>query len=192
MHEMAALRLNDSGHNYGWVSIVLHWLTAAAIIALWIVGDSIDADGGKYFDQTLRLHTTIGLSMYPFLAARIFWRLHCGHPGRLPTQGRIAFSTGKFTHYVMIYCLLALIVSGPLMAWAGALPLRLFDRALPAPFGPSLPLFNVLHEIHVFASSALALLALAHICSVFIHMMIPKDKTFDKIMTPGRRNTPDN
>ena len=36
-------RFADTSISYGWVSIVLHWLTATVVIALWFLGQSIDS-----------------------------------------------------------------------------------------------------------------------------------------------------
>ena len=86
------MRTTDTRTGYGWVSIALHWTTAIIVLTLWFVGSSIQSDPGTQ-ESTLRLHTSIAITAYLLLWARVIWRLKIGHPGPplppcLPRVGR--------------------------------------------------------------------------------------------------------
>jgi len=178
---MPQSRLQDTARGYGWISIGLHWISAIAIVAIWIAGNSIGAGGGD-FEAALRLHTSLALSAYAVLAARIFWRLKSGHPGRLPTQWRISFGLGMLLHYGLLLCMIGMLVSGPLLAWCGGLPLQLFDWTLLPPVTPKPAAFALLQKFHATTASLLMIGVLLHILGVLFHLPIAKDRTFEKMM----------
>ena len=80
------MRTTDTRTGYGWVSIALHWTTAIIVLTLWFVGSSIHSDPETQ-DSTLRLHTSIAITAYLLLWARVIWRFKIGHPGPLPNPG---------------------------------------------------------------------------------------------------------
>ena len=85
-------RLRDTAAGYGWISIALHWITGVAVLVLLFVGSSIASAEDR--DGMVLLHTSIALSSYAFLWARIVWRVRTGHPGPLPNQRRSFFLVG--------------------------------------------------------------------------------------------------
>jgi len=173
-------RWYDSADGYGWISILLHWVVAALILVLWFVGDSIVADpsGGAR-----RLHTTLGLTAYALLWARVIWRLRSGHPRRLAKQGPLTYLAGKAIHYVMIGALTVLLFSGPLQALSAGQPLHLFDLTMQTPAIPWL--FAPMHTVHRWAATVLILCVIAHIIAVVKHIIWDRDGSFDRIMVPG-------
>jgi len=68
--------LNDTAKRYGWGSIALHWLGAALVIALFLVGEQLEELGrGPARDDVLWLHVSLGSIAVVLLTARIVWRL---------------------------------------------------------------------------------------------------------------------
>jgi cytochrome b561 len=64
--------LLDQPDSFGWVSIVVHWLTTIIIIALWFIGRSIaEQDSVADIDARRGLHVTIGLTVWLLLLFRI-------------------------------------------------------------------------------------------------------------------------
>ena len=110
------MRTTDTRTGYGWVSIALHWTTAIIVLTLWFVGSSIQSDPGTQ-ESTLRLHTSIAITAYLLLWARVIWRLKIGHPGPLPKQGGLFYQIGKYTHYTMCVAIAFMLITGPLMLW---------------------------------------------------------------------------
>src|SRR5262245_32849023 len=104
----------DRRSGYGWISIALHWLAAAAILVLLFLGDSIGAGG----QEARGLHTTVAACIWLALALRVGWRLVQGHPERMATQGKFSYLAGKAVHFILLAAISLMLVSGPLAGWA--------------------------------------------------------------------------
>ncbi len=122
----------DRDGGYGWISIALHWLTAAAILVLLFAGDSIGVVGA----EARNIHTTIATCAWAILAIRIVWRLQQGHPPRAPEQSRLSFNLGMAVHYILLVAIALMLASGPLAGWASGGGFNVFSFHVPgSPIG---------------------------------------------------------
>jgi cytochrome b561 len=176
------LQLADTRTGYGWISIGLHWLTAILVVVMLFVGNSIPGPDGVYADK-LRLHTSLAFVFYIALWFRIYWRFAQGHPGPLPRQTGVFFLIGKYLHFSLLVALAGMLVSGPVMAWAGGFPVEVFSAfTLPPMIGLSPTAFVVSHTVHVACATYLALGVLVHMAGAAKHFFINNDGTIDKIL----------
>ena len=74
------MRVQDTDSGYGWISIALHWLAAAIVLAMWTIGIMSQAAAEADAPALVHLHTTIGVTAYLLLWGRIIWRFAVGHP----------------------------------------------------------------------------------------------------------------
>lgn len=175
----------DRDGGYGWISIALHWLAAAAILVLLFTGDSIASTGL----ETRHIHTTIATAVWLVLAARIVWRLMQGHPPRPPGHGKLTFLAGVAMHYVLLAAIGLMLVSGPLAGWASGQGIRIFSIHLPGA-APAQPLLHAFAQsVHIFGATTLAIGTSLHIAGVLKHMFFDRDRTLDRIMAPPARKT---
>lgn len=169
----------DRDNGYGWISIALHWLTAAAILALLFAGDSISVAGGA----ARNIHTTIGACAWLLLAARVVWRLWQGHP-RPPGVGEVSFRIGLIVHYALLLGILLMLASGPVAGLASGgfeiLGLHV-PGVLPA------DVYGVARLAHVSGAWILGIGTLLHVAGVLKHMFVDRDHTLDRIMVPPPR-----
>lgn len=180
---MRRLRGSDRDGGYGWISIGLHWLTAAAILALLFAGDSIGVVGA----DARTFHTTLGACAWVMLAARIVWRLVEGHPPRAPGQHQVSFYAGMAVHYVLLAAIALMLVSGPLAGWASGGGIDVFGLHLPGA-EPALPgLYGLSRWLHIAGAVLLAAGTSLHVAGVLKHMFVDKDRTLDRIMVPPTR-----
>src|SRR5579872_934060 len=114
----ADMRVSDTADGYGWISIALHWLAAAVVLTMFVIGTMSQGAAREDYAGLVHLHTTIGLCAYVLLWGRIVWRFMVGHPGPLPKQGVAFFTIGKYFHFVFLVAIAAMLVTGPLMVWA--------------------------------------------------------------------------
>jgi cytochrome b561 len=184
------MRLKDGRTDFGWISIGLHWTGAILVLALLFIGNSIRSPETAMQSNMLRLHTTLALVFYVLLWARVVWRFRVGHPAPLPKQKPFTYAVGAWFHYVLLMALGAMLVSGPLMAWAGDLPLRVWDLRIRSPFGASPALFPAMRAVHVAAATVLGWGTLLHLLAVLKHTVIDRDGSFDKIMEPMKQPAP--
>lgn len=178
------IRWQDGPRSFGWVSILLHWFGAAVIVTLLFAGDSINASKGLSGDAALRFHTTLALCAYALLWTRVIWRVAKGHPRRLPRQSRGSYAIATPAHWILLAALAVMLVTGPTMAWAGGLPLRLFSLDIPSPIAPTFWLFQAMHAGHLAAAWILGWGTLLHVLAVIKHVAVDRDGSFDRMMVP--------
>ena len=183
------MRTQDTRTGYGWISIALHWLTAILILTIWFIGSSIQADLAEGSTDTLRLHTSLAISAYVLLWARIIWRFKQGHPDATPEQRGVFYQIGKYTHYAILAAIAAMLISGPLMVWARGDPIYVFDWfTIPGPFGMSMDLYAFLHGIHVWGSRVIIIGTVLHLGGVYKHAAFNQDGTFGKMLVASRED----
>jgi cytochrome b561 len=182
------VRFKDTNTGYGWLSIALHWFTAIAVLVLLFVGDTISTLEGQERDSALLLHTSIAITSYVFLWARIVLRFAHGHPGPLPKQHGPFFWIGKYTHYALLVALAAMLITGPLMVWFGGAAIGVWDWfVIPSPFEQSFAIRDGLHRVHAASAVMILLLTVLHIAGVYKHAAFNQDGTFGKMLIPAKR-----
>jgi cytochrome b561 len=181
------MRTRDTKTGYGWISIALHWLTAILILTIWFIGSSIQSNLAAGSTDTLRLHTSIAIAAYVLIWARIIWRLKQGHPEAMPQQKGVFYEIGRFTHYLILAAVAAMLISGPLMVWSRGEPIFVFDWfTIPGPFGMNMELYTFLHGIHVWGSRIIIIGTVLHLGGVYKHAAFNQDGTFGKMLVASR------
>jgi cytochrome b561 len=181
---------SDTKSGYGWVSIVLHWITAVTVVAMLTIGSLSQGATVDLHTRLVHLHTSIGLAMYALLWGRIVWRFVVGHPGPLPRQGRLFFAIGKYFHFTLLMAIAVMLVSGPLMAWSAGDSIDLFSLSLPSPILRMQQAHDLLRRVHGLTASFILAGLILHVLAVFKHTVINRDGTFDKIMIADRGQRP--
>lgn len=179
-------RLHDTASVYGWISILLHWTTAAIIIALWFIGKSIMGLDAGDVDDRRALHVAIAASAWLVLVFRAVWRFRSGHPH---VRGQSAFihRVAKFTHYAMLTVVLMMLLSGPLLVWSRGNPINLFGiLSIPSPLTESESLSRAAWFLHSNAAMLLFWLVLLHIAGALKHLMFHSDDTVVRMIWPGK------
>jgi cytochrome b561 len=174
---------------FSLVSRVNHWIVGAAVLALLGLGIVFhDMPRGPDREALQAIHVSIGtLAVLPILF-RVLWRVREGFPAPLPAP-RWQHIASKIVHWGMLFCLLGLVVSGPLAQWSGRIgTLDVFGWfTIPSPFGPSRTLHDLAENAHaVIARPLLLVLIIVHILAVAKHLVIDKDRTLMRMVTGPR------
>jgi len=163
-------RFVDQPDSFGWLSIALHWVTAAIIVALWIIGRSIVIqDSTEAIDARRSVHIMIALSAWLLLLLRIVWRLRMHHP-HAAGQSLFIHRAAQSVHYIMLVVLSLMMVSGPVMAWVS-----------------NETITNLAYRIHASSADVLLALVLLHVAGALKHMMFHEDDTIIRMLWPRRR-----
>jgi cytochrome b561 len=184
------VRFTDTKSGYGWISIAFHWLAAAIVIAMWTIGSLTQGDAqgeGQEGSQVggfdfLHLHTTVGITAYILLWARIIWRFKIGHPGPRVGQSATLYSLAKAVHYLVLLALGVALVSGPLTVWLAGDAIEVFSLALPSPFGKLSAAQAIARNVHGVTTMVVFGAIALHVLAVIKHAVFNRDGTFDKIM----------
>ncbi len=191
MHESsgsptARSKLLDTDVRFGWVSILLHWVTAIVVIVLWYFGKSILNGPPEEADAVRRLHVSIASSAWLLLFARSIWRLRSGHP-HVKGQSLRIHRTAKLAHYAMLLVLCLMLFSGPLLVWAGGNSIVVFETvSIPSPLSDSESIRRFAWLVHSTSSITLLVLVLLHIGGALKHLMFHSDDTIARMIWPGK------
>jgi cytochrome b561 len=180
------VNLTDTRSGYGWISIALHWLTAAIVIAMWIIGSLTQGEGQGANQESgfdfLHLHTTVGVMAYGLLWGRIIWRINAGHPGPRAGQSATLYPLAKAVHYLLLLALGIALISGPLTVWLAGDPIEVYGLVMPSPFAPLPRIQAMARFVHGIATTVVSGLIALHVLAVIKHAVFNRDGTFDKIM----------
>lgn len=183
------MRLKDTPTGYGWISILLHWITAILILYLLYLGSSIGSLEGVSREEAVNRHTSVAILAYTLLLWRIVWRIALGHPGPTQAQRGWAYTLGKWTHYAIVAAIIVMLVTGPLMQLTYGRDIHVFGWfVIPTPFEPDFGLASSLHIVHAFTAGFVFFAIVLHIGGVYKHTAFNQDGTLAKIVIPGRQS----
>lgn len=163
-----------SATRYGAVAVALHWVSAAAIIALFVLGFAANgaADDARE-TALLRLHVPLGLLVLALTLARLAWAFLDRRPAPPPDLPRWQDRAARSVHVLLYGLVLAIGGSGvALMALSGAGDV--LSGAAPGP----LPAFEGYLPMLAHLAGALLLLALlgAHVGAALHHQLVRRDR----------------
>jgi len=178
------MRLQNSRKGYGLVSIVLHWLSAVAIITLfglgvWMV--DLDYYSNWYHDAPF-IHKSVGVLLITAMVLRFIWNFFNTRPEGLdiPVLNKVAHAV----HLILYFLIFALGLSGYLISTAESAPISVFGwfdvPALIEPFAEQADRAGLIHEWLAYGLMGLVLL---HILAALKHHFINKDATLKRMLT---------
>lgn len=177
-----------NSERWGPVSQLLHWSIVVLVLAMAIVGLSLDSlpKTPKYF-WVYDLHKSTGLAVLALAVVRLGWRLYAGAPPPLPGipvwQRRVARTT-----HVLLYLL---IFAMPLSGWlydsaSGLRPLRWFGLfPVPKLATPDEALAGNALTAHELLFWLLLALVTLHAASAVYHHVFRNDATLARMLPRG-------
>lgn len=178
------MNLNNTKAAYGWVAIALHWISAVGFIALYFLGEAMEEAGGRAEEAAARdIHVSVGMLLFTFMAARLFWSLSQPHPRSLEPNRWLRLAA-MIVHIAFLAAIALLLVTGPLAIWSAARPIEVFDLlSLPSPFPVRNEwLHEAAEEIHELASKLFWPLIVLHVGGALKHLVIDHDRTLQRIL----------
>jgi cytochrome b561 len=177
--------LKNTVNSYGWVSILLHWLMAVAIIGMFGLG--LWMSDLSYYDAWYRkgplLHKSIGLLLFAALIFRMVWRMGNIRPRDADGMAPWEIKTAHLTHIALYILLLLLMVAGYLISTADGRAIEVFNWfEVPATLHGLPDQEDVAGEIHEILAWILIGLAGFHALAALKHHLIDRDNTLKKML----------
>ena len=173
----------DTGERYTLLAILLHWLIAIGVFALFAIGWSmVDLPRGPERSSTFALHKSIGLTVFLLGIIRLGWRYRHRPPPYEETMTRWRIGVARIVHLLFYVLLVMQPVSGYLSSSFSGYKTRLFGVPLPHWGWRDPPLNEFFTEIHVICSVMFAILIVAHVLGALSHLFASGDRVFRRII----------
>lgn len=168
------------------MAISLHWLMAALLIFLAVLGFYMvtlpDAGFDRHKISLILMHKQYGILALWLVMFRLAWRVGGILPGlveQLPDWQKV---TARFVHLSFYGLMFALPVTGWLMSSAAGIPVYFFGWYLPDFIARNDHLFRELIVVHKWLSFGLIACFLAHAGAALHHHFILRDDTLKKML----------
>ncbi len=194
----------NASNRYTKTAVVLHWLIAIAIFAMFALGwymSEFPKDAPKQMAYDLfdlgiytwqlaeeasprtfyfNLHKSIGITLLALIAFRIFWRITHKPPALLSSYTAFERKLATAAHHLLYLLMVALPVSGIVMAMSSKYGVKWFGLE----FLPGLDnsgLRDVFKEVHEVIGVIILLVIIVHILGALKHKFIDKDTTMQRM-----------
>lgn len=168
---------------YSLAAVLLHWLTAALILAAAGIGlYMVDLDFSPAKLRTYSWHKWVGITILLLTALRLAWRQLAPPPPPLALprwQARLAASV----HLALYVLLFAIPISGWLMSSAlGVSVVYLGMVPLPDLVGKDEALGEQLEQLHWILNRALLVLVILHAAAALKHHFVDRDAALVRML----------
>ena len=175
------MRLTNSLTEYGFISKVFHWLSAAVLIIQIPLGFYlVDMDFGDKRLTVESIHVTLGLSIFYLILFRLLYKTLNPTPrlqnSLFPGQKIIA----KLNHIFLYVSILVITISGALKKLFNGEELDMFFFNLE--IKDNFELAEIFYEIHIIGNYTLIGLITLHISAVIIHKILFKENLLKRIL----------
>ncbi|MEO7055255.1 MAG: cytochrome b [Caldimonas sp.] len=166
-------------------TIVLHWLTAALVVCLWLLGQTIDwFPKGEWRVAARSTHITLGVLLAGVLTVRIWWRSGNASVHLDPASAAWLDRLASWAHKLLYLLLVATVSLGVANAWIrgddifGLFRIPAFDPGNKA-------LRETVEEWHGLAANTLLIVAMLHATAALVHHFILKDEVLRRMLPRG-------
>ena len=172
--ERTPLNTRDRFAGYSPVSILLHWLTAIAVVTLFLTHE----------DEFAAIHLGIGILAIPLFLFRTGWRVARGYP-RITDQPAIFNFAARLVTLAFLLCILTVSVTGLAIPPLEGDPIAFFGLgAVTVPMQPNPALAEIFGEAHDLAGHAFLPLVALHILGALKHHFINRDAVLVRMFRP--------
>jgi len=187
---MTDIQLRNTVNSFGWVAIIIHWVSAALVIFMFGLGLYM-VDLGYYdpwYRDGLTLHKSLGVVFCAFLSARLIWRLIGLVPTGAKGGGTVEQKMAKVAHFLLYLLMFFLVVSGYLISTADGRGVEVFGLFSVPSVGEFIENQEDLSgEVHEIIAWSLIVLAGIHALAAFKHHFVDRDKILINMLYPGKK-----
>ena len=173
--------LNNNLTEYGSISKIFHWLSAAVLLFQIPLGFYlVDLDFDEKRLTVESIHVLLGLSIFYLTILRLVYKFLSPTPpltnSLFPGQRLIA----KLNHVFLYLTIFIITISGALKKLFNGEILDIFFLKLE--IKDNFDLAELFYDIHIIANYTLITLILLHIFAVIVHKVLFKENLIKKIL----------
>jgi len=175
------MKLTNNLTEYGFISKIFHWLSAAVLLVQIPLGFYlVDLDFNEKRLTIENAHVLLGLSIFYLTLLRLIYKLFNPTPQLLnsifPGQKLLA----KLNHIFLYISIFTISISGALKKLFNGEILDVFFLSLK--INDNFDLAKLFYDIHIFGNYTLITLISLHILAVITHKIIFKENLLKKIL----------
>jgi cytochrome b561 len=176
--------LRSSTHKYGTVAVLIHWVSAFAVIMMLVSGLAMGRED-DLVSTILPFHVALGVVVGVLTLFRILWWVAFDkHPEPADPKSSLQNRLAQIVHLGLYVVIVVMVASGiGMIALTGAAPAIFGDGSLPD-FGDVPP-----YTAHEIVSRLLIVLAIGHIGAALFHQFVRRDGLIGR-MGVGRHRAP--
>jgi len=160
----------NTATDFGWLSRLIHWLMAAGLIGMLVLGTLIaDMEVSLANLWLYGLHKTVGLTLLALVLARLVWHRISPPPKPLPGPAWQA-TAARWTHRLFYLLLLAIPLTGWIASSATGLDVLFADRWVIPPIAPVSEAWETAaFALHAILTNVLIGLVALHVAAALKH-----------------------
>ena len=175
------MKLTNTLTEYGSISKIFHWLSAAVLIIQIPLGFYlVDMDFGEKRLTIESIHVTLGLSIFYLTLLRLIFKTFNPTPA---LQNSIFIGQkiiAKLNHIFLYVTILTITISGALKKLYNGEELDMFFFNFE--IKDNFELAEIFYEIHIFGNYTLIALISLHVSAVVIHKLLFKENLLKRIL----------
>ncbi len=153
------MQLLNSSNRYGLVSVVIHWLVALAVFALFGLG--------LYYSEWYRtapaLHKSVGVVLFAVMLLRVLWRFLTPKPAPISSHSATVRMLSSLGHGLLYLGIFLVMISGYLISTAEGRGISVFDLfEIPALITGLPDQADLAGEVHFYVAWGLVVFAGLH------------------------------
>lgn len=163
---------------YSILSILVHWLTAGLVVALFVTHESARGSAGFAF------HVGGGAIAGVFLLWRVWYRLRRGATDE-PEQARALVLLAHLVRWGLLLAIVVVVVTGYLLPWSVGQAIDVYGIVqLPSPLPTNRDFHEAMEAVHDLAGHLFLPLLALHILGALKHRFIDRDGVMTRIVRP--------
>ncbi|WP_448189957.1 cytochrome b [Azospirillum sp. sgz301742] len=176
---------------YDLVAQALHWGTALAIIAAFILIQVIEGmPKGDQRSFLMGIHKSLGVTALALVLVRVVWR-HLNPPPAAPAMPGWMEMASRWGHVALYALMVAVPMVGMVMSWSAGRPIGVFGLfTLPDLLPPNPALKKGAEEVHEVLGNMILILAGAHAGAALFHQYVLKDGVLARMLPWGKNPLP--
>jgi cytochrome b561 len=168
---------------YDPVAQLLHWGMALAMIALWIVGQTLESlPKGPLRSDIIGMHKSVGVLVLVLAVVRLGWRFLHPAPALPATMNAREMLAARLGHAALYGLMILMPIDGILLSQSGGRAVAMFGLPLPTLVEKSEPLHELFEAGHGLMGWVLALVLVVHVAAALHHHFRLKDDVLRRML----------
>jgi cytochrome b561 len=180
--------IKNTPHQYGLISILLHWLVALTLVGLFALG--LWMVELTYYDEWYKrapdLHKSVGITLFGVMLLRLLWRIVNPRPGAVSTASRTEQRVAHTVHWLLYGLVFAVMLAGYLISTADGRAIEVFGLFNVPALVTGIPnMEDSAGQAHLVLAISLISLATLHALAALKHHFFDRDQTLRRMLGLG-------